>query len=95
VTIEQYSNPNPEEKPKHITDEEIVIDFTEVKDIVYWLATKGKTADLGSKQANIMRLNNLLMKHEISPAAPDRFVLMRTMHDEAMRRIKLKEDNSP
>jgi len=88
--IEEYSNSSPEKNSGH-SDEELVVDFTEVKSIVEWLATEGKEADEDQKQARTMRINQLLMKYEISPASPGRFMVLRARADEAFHRIRLKD----
>lgn len=87
--IERFSNTSPEQpESKYISPQDTVTDFSELKEIVTWQYQEGRGADTDERNEKQTRLNNILMRHEISPDDPAKFTLIKEKAERALKTLR-------
>jgi hypothetical protein len=86
--IENFSDESLSQ-PKNISDHDTVADYGEIASIINWFNESGEHADVMDKSDKQMRINQLLMKHSISPGNLEKFIIFKQKVDAAQARLRL------
>jgi hypothetical protein len=87
--IEKYSDES-DTQPKNISDSDIVTDYYMIKELYSWLIREGASATSEQNAEKRRRLNQLFMKHSISPANDDKITIFKRKAEAASYRLGLR-----